>query len=103
MNLHLLYSYEAFINNKCPKVEKLVKINHSSDPGLTEINTLLRIMFLRDFEMKSKDLNGRFRLIEFGWDMIYRKGTGLFVMAVDLHHPNMNQFNRNAKIETIGC
>ena len=101
MNLHILHSYDAFIDNKCPKIKKLVKIDHSSDPGLQEINETLRSMFKNDYEMGKKDLNGRGRLIDYGWDLIYRKGTGLFVMIVDLDHQNMNQFSRNVKIELI--
>lgn len=101
MNLHVLHSYDAFIDNKFPKIRKLVKINHSSDPGLQEINEALRSMFKHDYEMGKKDLNERRRLIEYGWDLIFRKGNGLFIMIVDLDHVNMNQFKRNIRIDSI--
>jgi hypothetical protein len=105
MNLHILYSYESFIDNKYPKVERLEKINHSSDPGIQEINEILRSMTKNDYEkiphIGKKDLDNGYRIVVYGWDLIYRKINGLFIMVVDLNHMNMSQFNRNAKIDLI--
>ncbi len=104
MNLNLLYSSECFATCKFPKATKLVKVNHSSDPGLQEINELLSGIFKWVPISREFFLNGRGRLIDYGWDLIYYDRNDLenqFIMIIDLEHSNMIQYNRHLKIESL--
>ena len=71
------------------------------DPGLQEINDILKSMLKNDPELRKEGLNSGGRLIDHGWDLIYRKGGGLYISVVDLDHLRMKDFNRNMKIELI--
>lgn len=104
MNLYILYSPDCFTTCKFPRVKELVKINHSSDPGLQEINDLLNSIFKWVPISREFFLNGRARLIDYGWDMIYYDRNYLenqFIMIIDLEHSNMSQYNRHLKIGQI--